>query len=151
MLQGAALAELQAFFPALAKTGAPSATTEVLLSALLDEGRGRRDSSSADGSARHAVALCCAVLVVAAGQAQIDTTVKQLLQMLKTADPGMACRLLQQEAEWCTSEPSMLHCPGLAPVQSVIAGCIEQAIGCIPVLPAHCLLSAWQKFCVLCC
>lgn len=89
--QGAALAELQALFPALANTGAPSATTEVLLSALLDEGRGRREVSSTDGSVRqaqHGVALCCAVLVVPAGQVQIDATVKQLLQMLKSADPG---------------------------------------------------------------
>uniref|UniRef100_A0A383V8K4 TATA-binding protein interacting (TIP20) domain-containing protein n=1 Tax=Tetradesmus obliquus TaxID=3088 RepID=A0A383V8K4_TETOB len=90
LLQGAALAELQALFPALAGTGSPAAKTEALLSALLDEGRGRRDGGgSTDGSARqaqHSVAQCCAVLVVPAGQAQVDATVKQLLQMLKSAD-----------------------------------------------------------------
>jgi len=62
----------------------------VLLSALLDEGRGRREASS-DGSSRqaqHSVAQCCAVLVVTAGAAQVSTTVKQLLQTLKSADPG---------------------------------------------------------------
>eukprot|EP00878_Enallax_costatus_P002222 GHUV01002394.1.p1 GENE.GHUV01002394.1~~GHUV01002394.1.p1 ORF type:complete len:958 (+),score=265.35 GHUV01002394.1:286-3159(+) len=91
LLQGAALAELQALFPALAQTGSPSASTEVLVSTLLDEGRGRRESASTDGSVRqaqHGVALCCAVLVVPAGQSQIDATVKQLLQMLKSADPA---------------------------------------------------------------
>jgi cullin-associated NEDD8-dissociated protein 1 len=91
-LQGAALAELQALFPALAGTGSPAAKTEALLSALLDEGRGRRDGGgSTDGSARqaqHSVAQCCAVLVVPAGQTQVDATVKQLLQMLKSADQG---------------------------------------------------------------
>lgn len=91
-MQGAALAELQALFPALAGTGSPAAKTEALLSALLDEGRGRRDGGgSTDGSARqaqHSVAQCCAVLVVPAGQAQVDATVKQLLQMLKSADQG---------------------------------------------------------------
>jgi hypothetical protein len=91
-LQGAALAELQALFPALAGTGSPAAKTEALLSALLDEGRGRRDGGgSTDGSARqaqHSVAQCCAVLVVPAGQAQVDATVKQLLEMLKSADQG---------------------------------------------------------------
>jgi hypothetical protein len=92
LLQGAALAELQALFPALAGTGSSAAKTEALLSALLDEGRGRRDGGgSTDGSARqaqHSVAQCCAVLVVPAGQAQVDATVKQLLQMLKSADQG---------------------------------------------------------------
>ncbi|KAF8067210.1 CAND1 [Scenedesmus sp. PABB004] len=90
LLQGAALAELQALFPALAGTGAPAASTEALLSALLDEGRGRGAASS-DGSARQAqgaVAACAAVLVVAAGPKQVDATVKQLLQMLKSADPA---------------------------------------------------------------
>ncbi|KAF6251732.1 armadillo-type protein [Scenedesmus sp. NREL 46B-D3] len=90
LLQGSALAELQALFPALAGTGSPAAKTEALLSALLDEGRGRREGGgSTDGSARqaqHSVAQCCAVLVVPAGQAQVDATVKQLLQMLKSAD-----------------------------------------------------------------
>lgn len=40
-LQGAALAELQAFFPALAASNAPSAKPEALLKMLLDAGRGR--------------------------------------------------------------------------------------------------------------
>lgn len=93
LLQGAALAELQALFPALAATGSPAASTDALLNALLDEGRGRRQdgAGSTDGSVRqaqHSVAQCCAVLVVPAGKAQVDATVKQLLQMLKSADQG---------------------------------------------------------------
>lgn len=41
LLQGAALSELQAVFPALAATGAPSAKTDVLLKMLLERGRCR--------------------------------------------------------------------------------------------------------------
>jgi len=39
--QGAALSELQAFFPALASSNAPTAQPDTLLKMLLDAGRGR--------------------------------------------------------------------------------------------------------------
>jgi hypothetical protein len=44
--QGAALTELQLFFPALASSGAAAAAPESLIKMLLDAGRGRYDQFS---------------------------------------------------------------------------------------------------------
>jgi hypothetical protein len=40
-VQGAALSELQSFFPALAASGSRSASPEALIKSLLEAGRGR--------------------------------------------------------------------------------------------------------------
>lgn len=90
LLQGAALSELQAFFPALASSNAPTAQPDTLLKMLLDAGRGRRDrgADAAGHQAQRCVAQCVAMLVVKQGQQQVTATVTELLQMLKSADPA---------------------------------------------------------------
>lgn len=86
-LQGAALSELQAFFPALARSNAPQAQPEVLLAALLEEGQGHAGTSK---QAQHSVAQCVAVLCTSS-DGRLQGTVQQLLGMLQGKDTGKGC------------------------------------------------------------
>lgn len=84
LLQGSASMELQAFFPALAASGAPGVTPEELVDVLLKEGL----SSSAGRHAQHSIAQCLAVLCTGADGKGLQSLVDRLLAMTSSKDSG---------------------------------------------------------------
>jgi hypothetical protein len=89
-LQGAALEEVLAFFPAILASQAHDAAFDTLLTSLLAAG----DAPETGKAAQHNVAQCIARLTMAAGPSQITLVVKGLLAQLQVLcrQPNLSCR-----------------------------------------------------------
>lgn len=88
LLQGAVLDALHSFFLALAASGAPQATHEVLLRMLMEVGQS--GSAAATRQSQHSIASCMAALCSKAACSSVQATLEALLARLTTCtDPAI--------------------------------------------------------------
>ena len=78
-MQGAALDEVLAFFPAVLASGSSAVTFDSMLSSLLAAGNGQDTSKTA----QHNIARCIASLTAPTSQQQVNAVVKGLLTQLQ--------------------------------------------------------------------
>lgn len=89
-MQGAALDEVLAFFPAVLASGSSAVTFDSMLSSLLAAGNAQDTSKTA----QHNIARCIASLTAPTSQQQINAVVKGLLQQLQVPLPTCAAFLM---------------------------------------------------------
>ena len=98
-LQGAALEEVLAFFPAILASQAHDAAFDSLLTSLLAAG----DAPEIGKAAQHNVAQCIANLTVAAGPSQVTVVVKGLLAQLQVCFATQSEDFGVQHSHACTA------------------------------------------------
>ena len=94
-MQGAALDEVLAFFPAVLASGSSAVTFDSMLSSLLAAGNGQDTSKTA----QHNIARCVASLTAPTSQQQVNAVVKGLLIQLQVC-PSLDAKVLRSDIDF---------------------------------------------------